>query len=82
MIIDNIIAVLGWSMVINFGLMLVWVLSMRFMPDFTYRTQSLITSIGRDDFDRIMYQLMGQYKIALLVTHLGPYIALRIVFPH
>jgi hypothetical protein len=23
---------------------------------------------------------MGQYKIAMLITHLGPYVALRIVF--
>ena len=80
MLIENILAVLGWSMVINIGIFLVWVLAMMFMPDLTYRTQSLVSSISREEFDRVMYTMMGHYKIAILITHLGPYIALRIVF--
>jgi hypothetical protein len=80
MLIENTLAVLGWSMVINFGILFVWVLAMKFMPEMTYRTQTLVTSISREEFDRAMYKMMGQYKIALLVTHFGPYTALRIVF--
>jgi hypothetical protein len=52
---------------------------MTLMPDFTYKTQTMVTSISREDFNKAMYRMMGQYKIALLVTHVGPYIALRIV---
>lgn len=77
--VDNLTAVLGWSMVINFGIFLVWVLALKFMPDLTYRTQTIVTNISREEFDRLMYKMMGQYKIAMLVTHLGPYVALRIV---
>ena len=80
MSIENVLAVLGWSMVINFGILFVWVLAMKFMPELTYRTQTLVTSISREEFDRIMYKMMGQYKIAVLITHFGPYVALRIVF--
>jgi hypothetical protein len=80
MLIENILAVLGWSMVINMGVFLVWVLAMLFMPELTYRSQSLVTSISREEFDRVSYTMMGHYKIAILITHLGPYIALRIVF--
>jgi hypothetical protein len=80
MTIENALAVLGWSMVVNFGILFVWVLALKLMPDLTYRTQTLITSVSREEFDRIMYTMMGQYKIALLVTHFGPYVALRIVF--
>jgi hypothetical protein len=80
MMIENILAVLGWSMVVNFGILLVWVLALKFAPDLTYRTQSLVTNISREELDRLMYTMMGQYKIALLVTHFGPYVALRIVF--
>jgi len=72
-------SVLGWSMVINFGIFLIWVLAMKIMPDLTYRTQSLVTSISRKEFDKIMYTMMGQYKIAMLITHFGPYVALRII---
>jgi len=80
MTVENTLAVLGWSMVVNFGILLVWALALMLMPDLTYRIQSLVTRISREDFDRIMYTMMGHYKIALFVTHLGPYIALRIVF--
>ena len=79
MILETIASVLGWSMVINFGIFLVWVVAMIFMPELTYKTQSLVSSIGREDFNKIMYKLMGQYKIALLLTHFGPYVAIRIV---
>ena len=80
MMIENTLAVLGWSMVVNFGVFLIWVLAMLLAPDLTYRTQSIVSNISREDFDRIAYTMMGHYKIALLITHLGPYIALRIVF--
>ena len=80
MTIENTLAVLGWSMVVNFGILIIMALSMKLMPNLTYRTQSFFTSISREEFDRIMYTMMGQYKMALLVTHFGPYIALRIVF--
>ncbi len=80
MTIENMLAVLGWSMVINFGILIIWAISMKLMPDLTYRMQSLVASISREDFDKAMYTMMGQYKIALLVTHFGPYIGLRIVF--
>lgn len=76
---ETVASVLGWSMVINFGIFLIWVVAMTLMPDLTYKTQSLVTQISREDFDKAMYKMMGQYKIALLVTHFGPYIALRIV---
>jgi len=80
MAIENTLAVLGWSMVVNFGILMVWALAMKIAPDLLHRTQSIVTTIGREDMDRIMYTLMGQFKLALLVTHFGPYIALRIVF--
>ena len=77
---QDLTAVLGWSMVINFTVFVIWVLAMMLMPNFTYKTQALVSPISREDFDRIMYRLLGQYKLALLLTHVGPYIALRIVF--
>lgn len=80
MTVENTLAVLGWSMVVNFGIFFVWVLFLKLMPDFTYRTQTIVASISREHFDKTMYTLMGHYKLALLVTHVGPYIALRIVF--
>ena len=80
MTIENLIAVLGWSMVVNFGIFLVWIIFMKAMPELTYKTQTWVTNISREEFESNMYKMMGQYKIALLVTHFGPYMALRIVY--
>jgi hypothetical protein len=80
MSIENILVVLGWSMVINFGIIIIWALAMKLMPNLTYRTQLIFVTISREDFDRTMYSMMGHYKIALLVTHFGPYMGLRIAF--
>ncbi len=80
MTIQNTLAILGWSMVVNFGVLFIWFSALKLMPDLTYRTQTFVTDISREDFDRIMYTLMGQYKMAIILTHFGPYIALRIVF--
>ena len=80
MTIENTLAVLGWSMVVNFGILFIWALAVTLMSNLTYRIQAKFIAISREDYDRIMYTLMGQYKLALLVTHIGPYIALRIVF--
>ena len=80
MTVDNVIAVLGWCMVINFGLLLFWLLAIMLMPNLVYRTQGLVTSMSREDLDRTMYHLMGQFKFAVIILNLAPYIALRIVF--
>jgi hypothetical protein len=80
MTIENLQAVLGWSMVINFGILFIWLAAFKLMPDLMYKTQTLVTTISREDFDKIIYKIMGQFKMAILVTHFGPYIALRIVF--
>lgn len=77
---QDLTAVLGWSMALNFTVFFIWVLAMILMPNLTYKTQGLVSPISRADYDRIMYRLLGQYKLALLLTHVGPYIAMRIVF--
>lgn len=80
MTVDNIIAVLGWCMVVNFGLLLFWLLAIRLMPNLVYRSQALVTSMSREDLDHTLYRLMGQFKFAVIIFNLAPYIALRIVF--
>jgi hypothetical protein len=80
MTVENTLAVLGWCMVINFGVLLIWALAMMFAPNLTYRTQRLVTSISQEEFERTIYRMMGHYKLGILLFNLAPYIALRIVF--
>lgn len=80
MTIEETLAVLGWCMVVNFGVLLIWIIARAVAPNLMYRTQRLVTSISQEDFDRTMYTLMGQFKLAIILFNLAPYVALRIVF--
>ena len=75
----TLVSMLGWSMVVNFIVLAIWAFSMLLMPGVVYRLQRPFAPISRDDWQRVMYRLIGQYKILLLVTHVGPYLALRIM---
>ena len=81
MTVEETLAVLGWCMVVNFGVLLFLVIARAVAPNLMYRTQRLVTSISQEDFDRTMYTLMGQFKLAIILFNLAPYLALRIVFP-
>jgi nitrogen fixation protein FixH len=61
---ETITSVLGWSMVINFVIFFVWVIAMMLMPNLTYKTQSLVTSITREEFDLVMYKIMGSTRFS------------------
>ena len=80
MTIENVLSLLGWSMVINFGILAIWALAMKLAPELLYRTQSMFTTLPREQIEKSLYLLAGQYKMAILLTHFGPYCALRIVF--
>ncbi|MCJ7590027.1 MAG: hypothetical protein MUO51_01585 [Woeseiaceae bacterium] len=80
MTVENALAVLGWCMVVNFGILMIWAVAMMVAPNLTYRTQRLVTSISQEEFERTIYRLMGQYKLGILFFNFAPYIALRIVF--
>lgn len=76
----NLIAVLGWCMVVNFSVLLIWVIAFKTAPDLAYRSQRAFFAISREDFEVTMYRLMGYFKFTIIVFNLAPYIALRIVF--
>ena len=80
MTVENTLAVLGWCMVINFGLIIIWALALVFAPNLTYRTQRLVTRISQEDFELTIYKLIGQYKLGVMLFNFAPYVALRIVY--
>ena len=80
MTVENTLAVLGWCMVINFSLIIIWALALGWAPNLTYKTQRLVTRISQEDFERIMYKLIGQYKLGIMIFNFAPYVAMRIVF--
>ena len=79
MTVDILLGVLGWSTVINIGLLLWWSLWILFAHDFVYRIHSKWFKIPVEKFDAIHYAGMAFYKITIIVFNVVPYLALRII---
>ena len=73
-------AVLGWCTVINFGFMMLWFLAFLVAHDFVYQVHSsMFPGLTPESFDVLHYQLLGFYKLSVMLLNLVPYIALRII---
>ncbi len=71
--------VLGWCIVINGGLLLLWALFFLGARDFMYRLHSRWFRLPEERIDAIHYCLIGVYKLMIIVFLVSPYVALRIV---
>ena len=71
--------VLGWSSVINVGLLLWWLAWFMLAHDFMYRFHGKWFKVSVERFDDVNYALMGFFKLSIILFNLVPYFALRIV---
>ena len=73
-------AVLGWCTVINFGFMMLWFLVFLVAHDFAYQIHSsMFPGLSQVRFVELHYQLIGFFKLSVILLNLVPYIALRII---
>ena len=71
--------VLGWCVLINFLILIVWFLIFTFAHDWVYRLHSKWFNLGVEKFDAIQYAAMAFYKLGFIALNLVPYLAIRIV---
>lgn len=79
MTLDVIQNILGWCALINFGVLLFWAAWLIFAHDFIYKIHSAFIKIPVEKYDALNYQLMGLYKILVIVFNVVPYLALRFI---
>ena len=79
MTLEIIRGMLAWCTVINWGLLLVWLIIFIGAHDWMYRLHSKWFNISVEKFDGIHYSGMAFFKTAVLLFNLVPYLALRIV---
>lgn len=72
-------AFFGWCTVINAALLIFSVIWLATFRDFTKSLHSTLLGVDEDKLDIIYFQYLGNYKIAIIVLNLVPYIALRIM---
>lgn len=70
---------LGWCAVIDYAVLLAWFAMFRFAHDWMYAFHGRWFALSPAAFDSTHYAGMGLLKLATLVFHLAPYLALRIV---
>ena len=71
--------VLGWSSVINLGILLWWFFAFMAMRDMVYRLHNRWFNLTPAQFDSIHYCGMAAFKFLVLIFNLAPYVALRII---
>ena len=72
-------AILGWSALINIGILTLWFLMVAVARDWMYQLHSRFYNIPEAHFDSLHYAGMMFYKIAVWLFFIAPYLALRIV---
>ncbi|MGO4999846.1 DUF6868 family protein [Oceanisphaera sp. W20_SRM_FM3] len=79
MTIELFTAFLGWSLVINMCVLLFSTLILLVMREPITSMHARLFALNKQDLGRAYFQYLGQYKIAILVLNLAPYIALKII---
>jgi hypothetical protein len=68
-----------WCAIINYGVLLLWVVVLVLAHDWMRRFHGQLFHVSPEHFDAIHYAGMAIYKIGILLFNLAPYVALRIV---
>ncbi|MCS5420652.1 MULTISPECIES: DUF6868 family protein [Psychrilyobacter] len=71
---------LGWCSVINIGLGLFSMIFITSLRGPVLRIHSKIFNLDENDLSRGYFQLLGQYKIAIIMLNIVPYLVLRIMY--
>lgn len=69
----------GWCTVINFLVYLFSALFIIVFKDFTTQLHSKIVGIDATELPKLYFQFLGNYKIAILLINLTPYLALKLM---
>jgi hypothetical protein len=70
---------LGWSTLVNWGILLVWFAFFALARDWMRRLHGRWFQISAEQFDAIHYAGMAAYKTLILVFNLVPYLVLRAI---
>lgn len=68
-----------WCTVINYGVLLLWVLFFMFAHDWHYRLTNRFLKASVETYDLVNFGGFAIFKIAIILLNLVPYIALSII---
>ncbi len=77
--IETLATFLGWCTVINFGLMAFGLVKLLLIRDWAIGVHAKMFGLDEAPVRASYFQYFVNYKIAILVFNLGPYVALKIM---
>ncbi|HNP26207.1 MAG TPA: hypothetical protein PKM20_05680 [Nitrosomonas sp.] len=69
----------GWCTVINAAILMFAAILLVLMRGSIANIHGKMFKLAEEDLSRAYFQYLAQYKIAIFVFNLGPYIALKII---
>ena len=69
----------GWCSVINIAILCIAALMLTLMREFISGIHSKMTGLGQSELSVVYFQYLANYKIAILMLNLVPYIALKLL---
>lgn len=76
---ETITTFFGWCLVINSVALLIATIAMSAFRGFISRFHSKLMGVSEEEMTILYVQYLSNYKIAIIVLNLVPYIALRIM---
>ena len=76
---EELTTLLGWSSVINIAILSVSTIAVIAMRGAITGIHSRLFGMNEKDLGRAYFQYLAQYKIAIIVLNITPYIALKIM---
>ena len=77
--INNLTTFFGWCSIINLGILLFSTIILSAFKKPISIIHSKVFGINQDDIPLIYFQYLGNYKIAIILLNLVPYITLKIM---
>lgn len=71
--------VVGWCLIINIGILLLSTLGMSVLRPIITKVHSKMFGLSEEDLRWAYFRYLSQFKIAVIVLNLTPYIALKII---
>jgi len=72
-------AFLGWTLVLNFGLLMFTAFWLIALKEFTLNLHHKIYKIPKEKLEELYLKFMTYYKLVIIVFNFTPYIALRLM---
>ncbi len=69
----------GWSTIINIGLLLMASVAMAFLRGAITDFHAKTFGLSEDELSPIYFQFLANYKLAVIVLNVVPYVALKIM---